>query len=113
MGCGSSSSGNVLENNHHGPYNSQSSHSSNIISRFQSLPVNVVDRSPPSTPEEESQLILMRNEYWASRVEGNVNMWVSIRAACDSLLNNDEIFANAILQAAINCRNWFSCSPLR
>ena len=100
MGCGSSAPDDIVDNNHY-PYNSATSHSSAAqASRFQSIPVSVGHISPPSSSEQESQLILMRNEFWASRVEGNVNMWVSIRAACDSLLNNDEMFANAILQAA-------------
>lgn len=40
----------------------------------------------------------MRNDFWSSRVEGNIHMWQNIRSAAEALVSNDLMLANAILE---------------
>ncbi len=39
-----------------------------------------------------------RDDFWSSRVEGNVHMWQNIRSAAEALASDDVMLANAILE---------------
>lgn len=40
----------------------------------------------------------LREDFWSSRVEGNVHMWQNIRSAAEALASDDVMLANAILE---------------
>lgn len=42
----------------------------------------------------------LREDFWSSRVEGNVHMWQNIRSAAEALASDDVMLANAILEAS-------------
>ena len=42
----------------------------------------------------------MRDEFWATRVDGDLNMWLSLRRACDAILSEDLGLAEALLDAS-------------
>jgi len=67
------------------------------LSRPVKLPTAPAATSNPVSSEE---LATIRCEFWGTQVEGDEIVWVSIRAACESILSADEGFANAILEAA-------------
>eukprot|EP01033_Poteriospumella_lacustris_P019082 gene19082-13770_t len=48
----------------------------------------------------QGELNNMRTEFWTTRVEGNHQMWQTIRSACEALLEEDVGLANAIIDAA-------------
>jgi len=39
-----------------------------------------------------------RENFWSSRVEGNVHMWQNILSAAEALASDDLMLANAILE---------------
>lgn len=47
-----------------------------------------------------AQLKTQRNEFWSTRVEGNNQMWQSLRSASEALINRDLTLANGILNAS-------------
>jgi len=46
------------------------------------------------------ELMKMREEFWHTRVDGNPEMWQSLRGAAEALLNSQEDLANTIIEAA-------------
>ncbi|KAG5175922.1 hypothetical protein JKP88DRAFT_270922 [Tribonema minus] len=48
----------------------------------------------------QQQLVDMRQEYFATRVEGHSYVWQVIKAACEALLEGDEELANSIMEAS-------------
>ncbi len=46
----------------------------------------------------QTQLTILRDEYWATRVDGNALMWQSIRIAAEAGLAKDVALANAVLE---------------
>lgn len=59
--------------------------------------------SPPfryGSPVTLAQLNHRRQEFWATRTDGNAMMWQAIRTAAEAMLNGDIGLANAILEAS-------------
>lgn len=48
----------------------------------------------------KAQLESLRGGFWATRVEGNYNMWLALKSAAEALLEKDVMMANAILGAS-------------
>jgi hypothetical protein len=65
-----------------------------------SQPVNLPRAFRHGAPITQGDLNNMRTEFWTSRVDGNHQMWQTLRSACDALLEEDLGLANAILDAA-------------
>jgi hypothetical protein len=42
----------------------------------------------------------MRDSFWASRTEGNPQMWQNIRSVAEALAADDLMLANAILEVS-------------
>lgn len=56
----------------------------------------------------------MRNDFWSSRVEGNMHMWQNIRSAADALVSNDLMLANAILEvSSVDSVLFLACHMVR
>jgi hypothetical protein len=65
-----------------------------------SQPVTLPRPFRHGAPITQGDLNNMRTEFWTSRVDGNHQMWQTLRSACDALLEEDLGLANAILDAA-------------
>jgi crotonobetainyl-CoA:carnitine CoA-transferase CaiB-like acyl-CoA transferase len=50
--------------------------------------------------EYKAELKSQRAEYWATRTEGNSNMWQAIQSAAEAVLANDLALANVILEVS-------------
>jgi len=83
MGCGSSNS--AVQNNT----------AAQVTSTVNVRPVDQKMRT--YTPAE---LKIMRTEFWESRVDGSPDMYIAIRSVCEAILNNDNVLAEAILEAS-------------
>lgn len=65
--------------------------------------MNILDPSAfpqwqPAAPLSQAQIDAMRNEYWHTRVTGAPEIWTTLRAAAEAVLNGDIELANAILE---------------
>jgi hypothetical protein len=63
----------------------------------------------PATPLSRAEIDAMRNEYWHTRVTGAAEIWTTLRAAAEAVLNGDVELANAILEVlrALGCWSRF------
>lgn len=62
---------------------------------------NAFPQWQPSTPLSQAEIDAMRNEYWHTRVTGAAEIWTTLRAAAEAVLNDDIELANAILEANV------------
>lgn len=46
------------------------------------------------------QLTMLRDEFWNTRVGGDINMWQALRSASEAVISNDMELARAILEAS-------------
>ena len=58
----------------------------------------------------QTQLTILRDEYWATRVDGNTLMWQSIRIAAEAGLAKDVALANAVLEVCSLLWLCFGCA---
>jgi len=105
MGCTASAAAVPHQNNNN---NRPSNSNSNRSASWSQQPVPSLASLPlvPAKPYRHGAHITMgelnnqRNEFWATRTEGNAQMWQSIRSAAEAMLVYDIGLANAILEAS-------------
>jgi hypothetical protein len=106
MGCTTSAAAVPHQNTSNRPSNANTNRSvsrQNPVPSLASLPL------VPAKPYRHGAHITMgelnnqRNEFWATRTEGNSQMWQSIRSAAEAMLIHDLGLANAILEVCY-CR---------
>lgn len=64
------------------------------------IPLTAVEKFNHGAPITKNQIAFQREEYWSTRIGGNVIMWQAIRTASDAMLQNDSALANAIIEAS-------------
>lgn len=99
MGCTSSSSASATP----GPTRNTTttvSVQSHIPSRPQARPLQQSVSYRNGSPITVRELTQQRNEFWATRTEGNAVMWQNIRSAAEALIAQDLGLASAILEAS-------------
>ena len=62
------------------------------------LDPNAFPEWQPAAPLSAAEIEAMRNEYWHTRVTGAPEIWTTLKAAAEAVLNSDIELANAILE---------------
>jgi hypothetical protein len=94
MGCGASNNAGTVSNANIRPPVSQSPPAA--VSRPLTKPKPYRHGAYITQGEINNQ----RSEFWATRTEGNAQMWQTIRSAAEAVLADDLALANAILDAS-------------
>lgn len=53
------------------------------------------------SPITEGQLKHQREEFWSTRIGGNVIMWQAIQSACEAMVLGDFLLANTIVEVLL------------
>jgi hypothetical protein len=73
---------------------------SNMFMRSQALTPCVPYKH--GTPISEGQLKHQREEFWSTRIGGNVIMWQALQSACEAMVLGDYLLANTIVEVTIS-----------
>lgn len=90
MGCGASNSPEINPLTPTPPF----------LEGMRSLPLTAAPPFRYGSPVTLAQLNHRRQEFWATRTDGNAMMWQAIRTAAEAMLSGDIGLANAILEAS-------------
>lgn len=97
MGCGAS---NAAASNAPVSHNAPQQRSNFRTEVIASRPLVATKPYRHGSPITTREITKQRADFWATRTEGNAQMWQAIRSAADALLENDVSLANAILVAS-------------
>lgn len=64
------------------------------------IPLTAVDKFNHGAPITKNQIAFQREEYWSTRIGGNIIMWQAIKTASEAMIQNDSALANAIIEAS-------------
>jgi hypothetical protein len=98
MGCGASNNAGPVSNANTRPPQSQQSQA--VVLVTSSRPLIKPKNYRHGASITQSEISNQRSEFWATRTEGNAQMWQTIRSAAEAILADDIALANAILDAS-------------